>query len=379
MGVISPPTLRAAAEGDCVAIAALKRRNGLGTEVSSFDEAELRIRYRHRFVENPALQGRREPIQTGWVLQAGDGVVGYLGSIPLLYRRGSETYLAAAATTWVVDPPYRSSSTLLVAEFCRQRHVDLLLDATADYSAGRVFSAFKFQRVPNNDYGTVWFWVTNASGFLASGLRKFGFPKSLGYWVARPIGPLLAGANWIRGSGMKRNGRHGGVYVVALGDVGQDFDDLWERKCGENRYLLLARDAQSVRWHFAHHAAWDVEVFGCRRDGRLAGYLVMTSANNDSIGLKRSRITDILAEDDDCGVVGALVARAYSAASERGSHIVEMLGFPPSVRGPLAHHRPQTRKFQSWPFYYRIVNQDLARELRPEEWYICAFDGDASL
>ncbi len=373
--------LREAAVSDCVAIAQLKARHGLVPDLSPFSEADCLGAYRHLFIDNPALLDCRGPVATGWVLHAADRVVGYLGSTPLVYRRGRDRFVAAAACSFVVDTAYRSSSLLLASAFWRQKNVDLMMSTTANYAAGKVFSAMKCQRIPSDDYDVALFWITGAREFVTAALRKQGLSAPLARAMALPVGPLVAGAERLFRRPPRRNGRGLDIDVVSLSDIGDEFDELWERKCLENRYLLRCRDARSLSWHFARHAANDksVEILRCRREGRLAGYAILTSEHNEKLGLKRSRITDLIAEADAPDVISVLVTQAYVLAASRGSHVLEMLGFPPAIRSAVAHSRPHLRQLPTWPLYYKVVDSHLAEDLRPEQWYVSALDGDTSL
>ena len=75
--------------------------------------------------------------------------------------------------------------------------------------------------------------------------------------------------------------------------------------------------------------------------------------------------------------VDADVGRQHAVA--RGSHVLEVLGFPPTVRAVLANNHPRQRRLPHWPFFYKVVNGELAKRLRPEDWYVCGLDGDTSL
>jgi hypothetical protein len=373
--------LREAVAGDCVAIALLKARYGLAADPARLSGADCLAAYRHLFIDNPALADCRGPVTPGWVVQAGDQVVGYLGSIPLIYRRGPDRFVAAVACSFVVDTAYRSSSLLLASAFWRQKNVDLMMSTTANHAAGKVFSLMKCERIPSDDYDIAWFWITGATGFVTSALRKQGLSAPVAHAMALPIGPLVASADRLFGRRPGRNASALDIDVVSLSDMGDEFDELWERKCLENRYLLRSRDARSLNWHFARHAANNksVEILRCRRGGRLVGYAILTSENVEPMGLKRRRLTDLIGENDAPDVLLALLKEAYALASDRGSHLLEVMGFPIAIRKVLATRRPHARQLPTWPLYYKVVSSDLAEDLRPEQWYVSAVDGDTSL
>ncbi len=373
--------LREAVVSDCVAIAELKARHGLVPRPSRCSEADCFAAYRHLFVDNPALLDCARPVTTGWVLHVDDQVVGYLGSIPLIYRRGRDRFVAAAAYSFVVDVAYRSSSLLLASAFWRQKNVDLMMSTTANNAAGKVFSLMKCERIPSENYDIAWFWITDATGFVTSALRKQGLSAPVAQAMALPVGPLVAVAERLAG---RRPGRKGGAFnidVVGPSDIGEEFDELWERKCAEHRYLLRGRDARTLKWHFARHAANDksVEILRCRRGGRLAGYAILTSEHQEQLGLKRRRLTDLVAENDAPDVLLALLTEAYALASDRGTHLLEVIGFPAAIRRVLATRRPHVRRLPTWPLYWRWASGSAVEDVRAEQWYLSALDGDTSL
>ena len=373
--------LREAVAGDYVAIAQLKARYGLAADPARLSGADCLAAYRHLFIDNPALADCRGPVTPGWVLQAGDQVVGYLGSIPLIYRRGHDRFLAAAACSFVVHAAHRSSSFLLASAFWRQKNVDLMMSTTANHAAGKVFSAMKCQRIPSDDYDVALFWITGATGFVTAALRKQGLSAPLARAMALPVGPFVAGAERLFGRTPRRNSRELEIDVVSLSDIGDEFDELWERKCLENRYLLRSRDARSLQWHFARHAANNksVEILRCRRGGRLVGYAILTSENVEPMGLRRRRLTDLIGENDTPDVLLALLREAYGLASDRGSHLLEVLGFPVAIRDVLARRRPHMRRLPTWSLYWRRASGSALGDVRAEDWYVSALDGDTSL
>src|SRR5437870_13425296 len=100
----------------------------------------------------------------GLVLEAENKIVGYLGSIPLLYHFGDKPLLAAAASGFLVEPAYRTFGKDLVASFYSQPNIDLFLSTTAE-SVGRLAKAFEVETLPQENYATFLFWVLDAQHF----------------------------------------------------------------------------------------------------------------------------------------------------------------------------------------------------------------------
>ena len=94
-------------------VASLKERWGLGRDT--------RENWSRLWQSNPAVRMGSAELKMGWVLETERGIVGYQGSVPLLYRLGERVLLAAAGTNLVVEPAYRGRSVGL-----------LITDSTSD-------------------------------------------------------------------------------------------------------------------------------------------------------------------------------------------------------------------------------------------------------
>src|SRR4051794_34468102 len=117
-------TLREATFDDCARASGLLRRLGLG---APDDPAVARRAWHHLWRDNPATRLDRPLPPLGWVLEAEGEIVGFFGSIPLLYRVGDRTLLVAGASDWAVEKPYRGRTNDLATAYFGQREVDVFL------------------------------------------------------------------------------------------------------------------------------------------------------------------------------------------------------------------------------------------------------------
>jgi hypothetical protein len=70
---------------------------------------------------------------------------------------------------------------------------------------------------------------------------------------------------------------------------------------------------------------------------------------------------------------------AYSHAKQAGSYILEVLGFPQSVRNICVQWRPHSRKY-ACPYYCKASDAVLHNTLsQGGGWYAAPFDGDTTL
>lgn len=370
----APAKLREALLSDFSAVADLKQRWSLAAD--SFQNWERLWRH------NPALAQMPSVPPIGWVLEAEGAIVGYLGNISSLYRYGNRTLTAVTAHGFVVDPPYRSVGVSLVAAYFRQRSVDLYVSTTAIEAVGKIARAFRADPLPQADYETVLFWVLKPYPFAHAVVKKLGL-NALFSRVGGVVGSFAVASDkllhrrWPVKSSMRLS-----VTEMTVGEIGEQFKDLWAEKVREMPRLLADRSPVTLRWHFEIPGdKGNVRVLCCSRNGKLLGYAVIRDeAPDQTNGLRKSIIADLLAKEDDPTVTEALMFAAYGHAKQAGSHVLELMGFPPSIRRVCAKWHPYMRKYPSCPFHYKAADPVLHAALAEgSAWYASPFDGDATL
>ena len=370
---IAPAKLREARFSDFPAVAALKQRGGLHAD--SMENWERLWRH------NAALEFNTTERPIGWVLDAGGEVVGYLGNISLLYRFGGRTLTAVTAHGLVVDPPYRGVGVTLVAAYFRQKNVDLFVSTSAIEAVGKIALAFKSSPLPQPDYDIALFWVLRPHGFASALIQKLKIapaPARIGSIAAA----LTIGADKIfRRRRPLRPATPFTVSEIGVNEIGSDFQNFWTGKQKEGCRLLADRSPAALRWHFKIPGdRGSARVLCCHLGHELVGYTIVRNDCNETTGLRTSIIADTLVKNDDPEIVRALWAAAYDHAEHSGSHILEVLGFPPNVRSAAAEWKPYRRKYPACPFYYKTPDPELQSALsNAAAWYASPFDGDATL
>ena len=369
---IAPAKVREARFSDFAAVAELKQRWGI--------DADSLENWERLWLRNPALALGEAERPIGWVLEAGGSIVGYLGSIPLLYRYGDRTLTAVTSHGLVVEPSYRAVAVSLVAAFYCQRSVDLYLVTTATPEVGRIARAFKSDALPQEDYDTVLFWVLQSNPFARTVMEKLRLNSVLANMgrmstsVAIGIDTLLH-RRWPR-----QHSTQLAVSEISVSEIGDDFQSLWSEKLTERPRLIADRSPASLRWHFEISGdRGSARVFCCRKDGELLGYIVIRDDPQPG-SLRKSIVADMLAKQDDPEVLRTLLIAAYDHAKRGGSYILEVLGFPPSLRRVFLQGNPYHRKYPACPFYYKAADPILHKTLSDGmAWYASPFDGDTTL
>jgi hypothetical protein len=376
-GMIAPARVREVQYSDFDAVADLKQRWGI-----SADSLE---NWERLWQHNPALmRGEMEcQIQRpmGWVLEADGAIVGYIGNISLQCHYGDRTLRAVVAHAFVVDTAYRAVGVSLTAAFFRQKSVDLYLCTTAIEAVGKIALAFKSTRLPQPDYDSVLFSVLQPYPFAQAMMTKL----SLGPVAARfgaVVAALAIGTDKIlRRRWAKRSSSSLVIREIAPKDMREDFQALWAKKLKERPRLLADRSLATLRWHLEIPGDRGcARVLCCHKDGELAGYAVLRTDTDPENGLKKSVIADTFVKQDDPEIVKALWAAAYESAKREGSHVLEVLGFPPSIRLACAEWKPYVRKYPASPYYYKAADPALHEALSDAAaWYATPFDGDGTL
>lgn len=370
-------TVRNAEFSDCEPVESLLSAFGLGMARKPED---VRRWWDWIWRRNPALALDRPHPPIGWLLEAGGQVVGFFGNIPARYRFGDETLMVAVASHWAVQKPFRSRTQDLSSAYFGQREADLLMVTTGIAATGRIFDRFGASVMPLRDYRRVLYWVLEPSGFAVAALRKRNVPPALARIAGLAASPGLAAANALRKRGPRRLPIGLDPEAIPLEAVGDEFDELWQRKLAEGRRLYAYRTAADLRWHFELARTGAVSVLRCRRGGRLEGYAVLLREEVPAIALQRLKIVDLFVASNDADTIDALLAAAYERGREAGCHVLEVVGFPAEIRARVERFRPFSRLAPAHPFYYKARSEALDRALEaPAAWYPCLYDGDGSI
>ena len=331
--------------------------------------------------DNPALGSSNDAPCIGWTLEASGELAGFLGSIPLLYEYEGKPLNAAATCRLAVRPAYRGFTHLLVASYFRQKNVDLFLSTTATVSTAKMMMALKSTPLPQPDYETVLFWVLDADHFTKAVLQKMGVHSSL----VRAGGALasigLRGDIAVRGRAPKTKPGNYTVLEHSIREIGDDFERFWTENSAKTAPLMAKRTPAIMRWHFEPpNSGRRSAVLSCYSGKVLVGYAVVLHDPTSKDGMKRSAIADLMVKGSDSEVVGQLLSAAHKCAKDTGSHSLEVMGFPQSIRRTLLQWKPYWRKYPACPFYFKARDRALHERLAADNaWYACPFDGDSTI
>lgn len=364
-------TLREAKFEDEKGVQALSHRNGLLGEQSE-------LAWQWFWLENPFCP---EGWPLGWVLEADNEIVGFIGNIPRSYSYRGRQLTIGAAHSFAVDAGFRSSTFQLLAAFFSRNPADVFLFSSANELAGPLFRVAGAKMLPQEEYNHSLFWVISGTDFISSALRKKGHGKDISIMIGGFLGPFFAAERVLKRRW--RLHRHTEVQLLQSSEVSSEFDTFWESLTTERPDCFLARrDRNAIRWQFGHPAASHRQpIILCSRiGGRLKGYAALTRWDSPALGLKRMMVTDLIALNNDQDVIKDLVAAAYGYARDEGVHVLQMMGFLSFIRTTIEAFKPIKQRYAVWPFWYFTKDADLAADLaHPETWYASMMDGDSTL
>lgn len=368
-----PAKIREAQFSDYQAITDLKQRFGLVP-----DSLE---NWKHLWQYNPALKPLQTKRPIGWVVEAEGKIVGYLGSIPSLYRFGEKTLTAVIGSGFVAEPAYRAHTVRLMGAFYAQKPVDLYISTTAVEATGKIACAFGCEPMPQGDYETVMFWVLRPYPFIQTVMKKLQIKPALSKVLGCCGSVALGMEKLFRGRWPRSSRTNLSVTEIGANEIGEDFEALWVEKLGEGTRLLADRSLEFLHWHYSLPGDQaKTGVLCARKEGRFVGYLVIRDEGRNADGLRRSLIVDMIVKQDDQDTVSTLIAAAYKHAQAAGSDVLEVQGFPANLRRICAKWNPYTRRFPATPFYYKGATPALHKTLADSApWYGTPFDGDTTL
>tara|TARA_Y100001935_G_scaffold235467_1_gene219437 strand:+ start:545 stop:1687 length:1143 start_codon:yes stop_codon:yes gene_type:complete len=343
-------------------------------------QKEIHKHWQRLWIDNPALQIKGASPARGWVLENAERMVGFFGNIPLLYDYGGRPIIVADASQWGVEKNYRSETSRLAKAYFTQKNVALLLVTTGIKPTGRIFLRYGGRPVPQLGCDQVLLWVLNPHGFMRAGLTKKGINEKIAAVVSSTCAPVIRAGIMISNhspSGIAEN-----IDQIKVHQIEDEFDGLWLRKRDEVDCLMANRTSECLRWHFGTKSMMQrTHLLVCRKQKELVGYAAIMREDAPNIGLKRLKIIDLFVANNNEEVIDRLIAAAFELAQSDGCDVLELIGLPCALRDYIiSRHNPCRRKLETWPAFYKVMQDDLKAPLKSENaWYMTGYDGDTAL
>lgn len=361
-------SLRAARFDDYEHIVRLEAK--LNDEPPPFDD------WRLLWQESPLWPELQKIWPIGWVLETDGGqIVGSIGNVPLRYHFQGEPLVATTGRGWVVEAQYRGFALWLLEERFNQPHVELFIDTTISPLALDAFSEFSL-RVPAGDFGTVAYYVTGHRTFANRALQKLNVPLGPA-WA-----PLAGGALRLKEVifGKRPPKTRGSLTIEATERFDARFDAFWQELLRQNPdTLLAARDSATLTWHlFAAMRRGRVWILTASRNRQLIAYSILKRQDTGD-EISRMRLVDYQSIEPEVDLLADFLSVALRRCVAENMAVLDRPGVGLAKMRIFDECAPY-RANQTWPFFYRAVDRDLAAQLtQPKAWDPSAYDGDASI
>jgi hypothetical protein len=284
-------------------------------------------RLRHWWDDNPAFHPGWE---RGWVLDEGEKLVGFLGSVPRRVAIDGQVAVSANATTWWVAPEHRKLSLSMLARFTAQKAAGHF-NTTGSATTLKLLEAFGYVPFPGGRWSGESFLIVDPARIVAASLRQRGAQRGIpGIALAAglveataPLGHLIQ--KW-------RLPEAGGAHRwEVLRRADQRFDGLAAATRARHGYSS-ERDAASINWYLDGEGAERKLLVACLRGDSLRGFALFLQRESGTLaGLPMFDCIDLSRADDDPEVVATLLAAVAEIARGRGIALVVLRHFDESL------------------------------------------------
>jgi hypothetical protein len=166
------PKLRSVRLEDYAQLAALTAPYGFPPSIWTCEQ------WRHLWVNNPAYPRMGESFPRGWVLEAGERIVGHIGSLPLFYQLDGQQLLVGNGHSFVVENEYRGYALLLADQYWSQKLVDVVLGHQTNHDGFKAHVELGVKAVPLGAWDRKAVWIVSYREFIADWLTRKSLPAS---------------------------------------------------------------------------------------------------------------------------------------------------------------------------------------------------------
>jgi hypothetical protein len=345
--------------------------------------SEFRELQRHKWLTNPA---RTPDHPFGWILfNRKDGIVGFVGLVPVRLKIGAEVVIGAAGHTWVVSPAYRGYSLYslsLYKQLLSWADKHFLLNTTSIETTSRINRILRMTKIPVESFDRLLLWVIRPEALVQWRLENSSWNQWSRMTARRPFAWLLKVAARVRFVGHKRLRFHDATLPVEPVKVFTDeFTKFWEDHKHEYG-IATVRDRTFLQWRHLDVPAimGAMHVFACRDNGRLQGYLALIERYRQKGSCPgHFRVTDVFYDRHRQDVVCSLMNYAFEFAKARGCSVFEVSKVSQELGDLLRSQQPYVRQADSWTYWFKTPTPELADVCRREVWWPSGSDGDSNL
>ena len=233
-----------------------------------------------------------------WVALDQGEIVGEVGSIPVRFQCGKETFPAAQTCDVTILPDYQKEGA-----FFR------LYGESAKEHIGRgILFVYGFSIPKTLQISTTllgyhpvcpvrrWVLILNPGPYIA---KRFRSPL-----LGRLAGPL--GRRLVRRRLRRMHRRGGDGIVTEVLRFDERFDRFWEERRNDHE-IMVVRDSEYLNWRYADHPMGRYRILASFSGDRVRGFIVLTTAVDE---VRRGFIMDLMVDPAEKEVFDPLLAAA---------------------------------------------------------------------
>jgi hypothetical protein len=274
--------------------------------------------------QNPAYTPE---MPKGWVLENNSALVGFIGNIPVKFLVGGKERIAAASSSWYVDPSVRGMSSLrLFNEFMKQKNASLFLFKAEDEEVMKILSRYHFDEyiLPKSEKEYVYILNKKKMAFI---FVKYIFSKQVPKWSDLPelykrLGYLVTGYLLQKPlAGPVSSDAYSSSLCTSCDDAFLRLREPVVTSCD----VVVSPDLKTLNWLYFSPARWFKRiVIQCRRsrDNALAGYMVFDIERRAASGEGSMRLVEMQMGDTDARVLASLTTCAIETGKQNNAALL---------------------------------------------------------
>jgi len=329
-------------------------------------------RFEMWWTKNPAWTPQ---IPRGWVLDDGTNLVGFIGNIPVTFLVQGAQRIAAASSSWYVDPSVRGIYSIrLFNEFMKQKHASLFLFKAEEEYVMNFLTKYKFEEyiLPTSQKEYVYILNKKKIDFI---FLKFIFNKQIpklsdlpelykrlwflifGYLLQKPlVGP---------GAGNP----YSTSICTSCDDAFLRIGEPYVKSCD----VTVSQDIKTLNWLYFSEARWFTRVvIQCRRsrDNTLAGYMVFDIERKKPSEAGSMRLMEMCIEDTDPRVLSSLTSCAIETGKRNNAALLVVFTNSPETEAYFRSTFFMRRTARHYR-YLKFSDTPEMRSVRDEHGKVC--------
>jgi hypothetical protein len=297
-------------------------------------------------------------------------IVGVQGLLPLRFKAGTETIIAACSCDLAAAPSARGAGLKIKHAAMNAALSALPLTTSANEAANRLTLALGGKAL--EPARVKYIKPLRPVALLAARARRRSSREgALLRAAAAVMDPAISAMLALRDR-LFHPSRRSGARIESVTHFDARFDELWTRVSSQFP-VLIVRDAAYLEWRYARYPFAGVESFALTTNGELRGFAVIHVAIDEE-GLNAASLLELFGDES---AREPLLAEATRRSVRAGASYLAAKSSTMEVQRLLERRGFLARASAHSPYTYKVNRPDLAELLGDaSNWYISLGDGD---